>query len=88
MKLTILIIIFSLSILIVTGYYNVLFLWSDMSYYDINFYGRIVDSEKNYHPELSRNDRIYLKYIETDPARHSRHITKADSAVRLNYHLN
>ncbi len=63
---------------------NTLWWRTDMSRYDIEFYGRLVDSDKRFHPELSRNDRIYLKYIKDHPVR----INNNDSGLRYTYNLN
>lgn len=42
--------------------------WStDMTQYEIELYGRVIDAEPNFYPHLSRNDRIYLKYREKTP---------------------
>lgn len=61
--------------------------WSDMSYYDINFYGRLVDEDKSFHPNLSREDRIYLKYIQMDPKRHANNIPTSNILVTHNTKL-
>lgn len=66
------------------------YLWwaTDMSSYDIRFYGRLVDQDKSFYPQLSRNDRIYLKYIQNDPKRHANNIPVSTGQIRYNYNLN